>query len=146
MSEFFFYYYEEVSEIRKIKRRRDHLSHISDESEEFVSTLEGVARPRILEEHRPGETIYYVELIGVYDKRNIRVELEGNTIKIHAYLDKPLRYPSITGKMLFKQYVGQIELPYVPEKDDISVVFDKDRSVLIIRLRKKRKSVEIKVD
>jgi len=146
MGEFFFYYYEEVSEIKRIKKRRDHLSHISDESEDFVSTKEGVARPRILEEHRPGEVIYYVELIGVSDKRNIRVELEGNTLKINAYLDRPLRYPSITGRMLFKQYIGQIELPYIPEKDDISVIFDKDRSVLIIRLRKKRRTVEIKID
>jgi len=146
MGEFFFYYYEEVSEIKKIKKRRDHLSHISDESEDFVSTKEGVVRPRILEEHRPGEVIYYVELIGVSDKRNIRVELEGNTLKINAYLDRPLKYPSIAGRMLFKEYIGQIELPYIPEKDDISVVFDKDRSVLIIRLRKKRRTVEIKID
>ncbi len=146
MDEFFFYYYEEISEIKKLRKRKDHLSHIADESEDFVSTKEGVARPRILEEHRPGEVIYYVELIGVSDKRNIHVELEGNTLKINASLDRPLKYPSITGSTTFKQYVGQIELPYIPEKNDISVVFDKNRSILIIRLRKKRRSIEISID
>lgn len=147
MSDFFlYYYYEEISSVRKGKKRRDHVAHVSDESEDFVSATEGVARPRIIEEHRPGEILYYVELVGVSDKRNIKVELEENMLKITAYLDKPLPYPGLAGRTMFKKYVGHIELPYIPEKDDLRVMFDRDRALLVIRLRKRRKTVEIQVE
>jgi len=146
MSEFFFYYYEEVTVRRKPRERREHISHITEESEDFISKAEGVARPRILEEHRPGEIIYYVELIGVGDKRNIHVELEGNTLRVKARLDKPLMYPGLTGGTIFREYKAEIELPYSPDPSDLSVSYDKERCLLIIKLRKKRKSISINIE
>lgn len=79
-------------------------------------------------------------------KRNIKVELEGNILKITAYLDKPLKYPVLTEDTLFKEYVAQIELPYVPDKNDIHVMYDESKSLLIIKLRRKRKTVPVGIE
>ena len=144
--EIFFYYYEEVYVRRKPRERREHISHVTEESEDFISKAEGIARPRILEEHRVGETIYYVELIGVDDKSNIKLELEGNTLRIEAKLSKPLIYPGLTEETYFKEYRAEIELPYTPEAKDLHATFDRDRCLLIIRLRKKRKTMPINVE
>ncbi len=147
MGEEFFFYYEYYEEVRLRRRRpREHISHITEEVEDFVSKTEGVARPRILEEHRPGEIIYYVELLGVSKKDNIKIELEEDTLRIRARLDKALMYPGLTGSTIFKEYAAEISLPSSLRPEDISVYFDKDRHILIIRVRKRRTSIPIEIE
>ncbi len=143
--EFFFYYYYE-EEVRPIRRvgKREHVTHFV-ESDDFLSCSEGVIRPRIIEEHRPGESIYYVELVGVSDKANIKVELEGDKLRIRAIPDKTLVYPLLTGKTVCREYRAELQLPYTPEPGDVKVRFDKERGVLIIRLRKGKEPIEIEI-
>ncbi|GEM_PF-5892975 len=140
---FYYYYYEEVRPPKR-KERREHVSHCL-ESDDFISVSHGIIRPRIIEEERPGESIYYVELLGVSDRRNIKVELEGDKLRIRALLDKTLEYPVLTGKTVCKEYRAEIKLSVTPDPEDISVKFDKNRNFLIIRIRKKRKPIEIEI-
>jgi len=146
MMEEFFFYYEEIIYKKKPRKAKEHLSHVMDESEEFVSSTSGIARPRIIEEHKAGETIYYIELIGVSDKRNITLELEGDVLRIKAKLDKTLVYPGLTGSTRVREYSAEIVFPYKPEPTDIRVSFDSSRSLLVVRLRKKTKRVSISIE
>lgn len=142
---YYYYYEEEIIVTRDLSRlRRRHSSHIWEE--EYADEEEGAKRAKVYEEILRDEIRYYVELPGVTSPDDINIVVDGAMIRITAKLKKAIIYPGLRKRIRLSEYKAEIRLPFRPQPDEIYTEFDKNRSLLIIRVKKKSKSFRIGIN
>jgi len=140
MSEFFFYY------SKKKIIRQGYGSHITDDiTYGFLTEISNVCPPRVYEEENPDEIIYYVEMPGVKHKQDINAILDEEVLKVKAKPEK-LEYFGHSKIDRIKEYRIALKLPEGIRPEDIKIKFLEDKGVLIIRVKKRKKSREIPIE
>ena len=141
-----YFYYEKKIVIYGDPTRslRQHGSHIWEE--DFEVEEAGSKKARVYEKNLKDEITYYVELPGVTSPEDIEIMLENQHIKIKAKLRKVVIYHGLRKDVQVQEYTAEIKLPFSPDPNDVSVEFDKSRSMLIIHVRKSKKKEPHKIN